>query len=131
MADAATNYVEEAVLNEMLRGVDFTPPTSVYVALFETATDDAGGGTEVSGGSYARQTVSFTAATQVSGMAECSNDAAIEFVDMPAVTVTHAAIFDASTAGNMLYHGALSTQRDVAAGDTFKFDAGELTVRMD
>lgn len=131
MADAATNYVEEAVLNAMLRGVSFTPPSTVYVALFEAATDDTGGGTEVSGGSYARKAASFTAAAQVSGKAECENDAAIEFTDMPAVTVTHAAIFDASTSGNMLYHGPLATQRDVAAGDTFKFDAGELTVRMD
>lgn len=131
MADAATNYVEGLVLDAMLNGVSFTPPSAVYVALFETATDDSGGGSEISGGSYIRQAASFTSPTQVDGMAQCENVDELSFTDMPAATVTHAAVFDAESAGNMLYHGALATQREVQAGDTFKFDPGEFKVRMD
>ena len=52
-----TDFLENKIIDHMLRNQAYTPPTTVYVALFTTATTDAGGGTEVSGGAYARQAV--------------------------------------------------------------------------
>lgn len=58
-----TDYLESKLLDHVVRNVVYTPPTSVYVALFTTPTTDAGGGTEVVGGAYARQFVTFSAAS--------------------------------------------------------------------
>lgn len=123
---ALSDYLEAALLNEVLRNVGYTPPATVYLALFTTATTDAGGGTEVTGGSYARQSITFSAA---SGGAT-SNSGAVSFSSMPAVTVTHAAIMDASTAGNMLFHGPLTASKTVGAGDTLTFAIGDIDVTL-
>ena len=125
---AISDYLENALINEVLRNVGYTPSATVYLALFTTATTDAGGGTEVTGGSgpYARQAITFSAA---SGGAT-SNSGAVSFAGMPAATVTHAAIMDASTAGNMLFHGALSAPKIVGAGDTLTFAIGDIDVSL-
>jgi hypothetical protein len=123
---ALSDYLENALLNEVLRNVGYTPAATVYLALFTTATTDAGGGTEVTGGSYARQAITFGAAS--GGM--CSNTGAVSFASMPAATVTHAAIMDASTAGNMLFHGALTASKTVGAGDTLTFAIGDLDASL-
>lgn len=120
---AMSDYLEDKVLNLVLRATAFTPPATVYLALFTTATTDAGGGTEVTGGSYSRQAVTF-AAPATPGVTESS--AKISFLNMPAVTVTHAALMDAGSAGNMLLHAALTASKTVAVGDTLSFEAGDV-----
>lgn len=119
-----TDHLEDKLRDHVLRNVAYTSPATVYLALFTTATTDAGGGTEVVGGSYARQAVAFTAGAAGSGAAD--NTAAETFVNMPAATVTHAALFDAVSGGNMLLHAALTTPKTVAAGDTLTFAAGDI-----
>jgi hypothetical protein len=125
-----TNYLENAVLGHVFGGSTLTKP-SVFVGLFTAAPGEAGGGTEVTGGSYARQawsgTVSGTAPTQA------ANTAAIEFPTASANwgSVTHAAWFDASTAGNMLAYGTLGTARTVNSGDAFRFAAGAAVVTLE
>lgn len=124
-----TDYLENALGNEVLRGVAFAAPAAVYVALFTTAPTDAAPGTEVSGGSYARQAVTF-AAPSTPGVFENSAD-----VDFPQATgswgtVTHFAIFDAATDGNMLIWGALAVSKAIASGDIFKFLAGDLVINF-
>lgn len=123
-----------------------TGPATTYVALFTAAPSDAGGGTEVTGGSYARVAVTSslanwagtqgagttTASTGTSGTT--SNNNAITFPAPTANwgTVTHAAIFDASTGGNMLIWGALSASKTVNNGDSApSFPAGSLTFQID
>lgn len=118
-----TDYLEDALRGHVLLNDAYTSPTTVYLALYTTATTDAGGGTEVTGGSYARQTVTFAADT--TGTVVSVTD--VEFDDMPAATVTHAAICDAATAGNMLLHGALSAPKTVASGAPLVFPAGDVT----
>lgn len=121
---AKTDYLENKILDHVLKVAAFTVPTNLYVALFTTATADDGTGTEVVGGSYARQTVTFAAA--VAGAT--SNTGSLNFPNMPGVTVTHVAIYNAVSGGNMLYHGALAAPVVVAAGNTFTFGIGELDV---
>jgi len=124
-----TDFLENKIIDHLLRNQAYTPPATVYVALFTTATTDAGGGTEVTGGSYARQAVTLTAA---SGGAS-SNNADITFPQATADwgTVTHCALYDAVSGGNMLMHTALDAPKTVNNGDTFKFNQNELDVTVD
>lgn len=119
-----TDYLEDKLRDHVLRNIAYTSPTTVYLALFSTATTDAGGGTEATGGSYARQAVTFQAGGAGSGAAD--NDAEIEFLNMPAGTWTHGALFDAATAGNMLLHAPLSSPKTTGAGDALAIAAGDV-----
>jgi hypothetical protein len=119
---ALSDYLENKLLDHVLRAATYTVPATVYLALFTSSTSDAGGGTEVTGGSYARQAVTFSAAA--GGL--CENSTALNFVNMPVATVTHCAVIDASTAGNFLFHGPLVASRTTQAGDTLTFAVGAL-----
>lgn len=121
---AFSDYLEDIAQNHLLRAQAFTPPTQLYLALFTSATSDAGGGTEAVGGSYVRQPFSLDAASGGSA----SNAASIQFVNMPAATFTHAAVIDAVSGGNFLLHGALSSPRTVGAGQSVLLSAGDVTV---
>lgn len=128
---AMSDYLENKLVDLILRGQAFTPPATVYVSLHTSATTDAGGGTEVSGGSYARVAVTSSlanwAGTQSAGSTTASsgtggatsNNATITFAAPNANwgTITHFGIWDASTAGNLLLHGALTTAKTVNNGD--------------
>ena len=56
-----SNYLENALINAVLRNTTYTSPATVYVSLYITDPTDADSGTEVSGGSYARVAVTFGA----------------------------------------------------------------------
>lgn len=127
MAGNLTNYLENKLLDHFLGTTAYTMPTPVYVALFTVAPGDAGGGTEVTGGSYARQTAAFTAASS----GATSNSANIDFTGMPAATTVAIALFDASTSGNMLVHGTLTTNKQTDAGDTLRIATGDLDISID
>jgi hypothetical protein len=127
MAGNLTNYLENKLLDHFLGTTSYTMPSPVYVALFTAAPGDAGGGTEVTGGSYARQTAAFSAASS----GATSNSANIDFTGMPAVTTVAIAIFDASTSGNMLVHGTLTTNKTTDAGDTLRIATGDLDISID
>ena len=124
-----TDFLENKIIDHLLRNQAYTPPATVYLALFTTATSDAGGGTEVSGGAYARQAVTLAAA---SGGAS-SNTAEITFPQATADwgTVTHCALFDQLSGGNMLMHTILDASKTVNNGDTFKMNIGDLDITVD
>lgn len=123
---AATDYLENKIIDHMLRNQAFSPPATVYLALFTTATDDTGGGTEVTGGSYARQAVTLAAASA----GATSNTGALTFTNMPACTVTHGALYDAATVGNMLTHGAFATPKVLGAGDSMVIAIGDFDLAV-
>lgn len=122
-----TDYFENAII-ETMRATNITA-AAAYVALFTTATADDGSGTEVSGGSYVRQLVGLSAA---SGGAS-SNAADITFPTATANwgTITHVALYDAESGGNMLMHSILDASKVVNDGDTFKFNAGDVDVTIE
>jgi len=124
---AKSDYLENAILNHNLRNVPFTSPTTVYLALFLDNPGEAAGGTEVSGGSYARRAVTFAAPAGGS----CSNSAVVTFPTATADwgTVTHAAIMDSLTGGNVMYYGILANPATVLITQTFQMNAGALGVR--
>lgn len=124
---AASDYTENLALKWLLTTNSATRPTAWYVGLFTSATSDAGGGTEVSGGSYARQSIAFTVTNDTA-----TNSATITF---PAASATWGsigwvAIYDASTGGNQLFHGAVTTAKTIESGDTFQISSGNLTITL-
>lgn len=124
-----SDYYEDNIIDHMFRAAAFTPAATIYVGLYTAAPTDAGGGTEVSGGSYARESFTFTAA---SGGAT-ANSADITFTTATANwgTITHVGIFDAVTVGNLLAWGALTASKAVNNGDTFKINTGDLDLSID
>jgi len=123
-----SDYLENAVLNHSLGTSDIGAfVTQMYLSLHTgDPTDDDG--VEVSGGSYVRKAISFASASGTSG-AVASTDAQ-SFTGMPAVTVTHIGIHDASSTGNMMYHTAVDTSKAVLAGDTISVAIGAVTVTL-
>jgi hypothetical protein len=128
---AMSDYLENKLVDHILRAQTFTAPATVYVSLHTAAPTGDVPGTEVSGGSYARVAVTSSlsnwAGTQSAGSTTASsgtggatsNNAAITFPAPSASwgTISHFAIWDASTAGNLLFHGSLTTSKTVNNGD--------------
>jgi hypothetical protein len=125
---AMSNYLENALINATLRNTTYTSPATVYAALFTSDPTDAGSGTEVTGGSYTRKAITFGAPSN--GVS--TNSAAVEFDAATANwgTITHFGIYDASSSGNLLYHGALTTSKAIDSGDVFKFASGNISVTL-
>jgi hypothetical protein len=126
-----SDYTENLVLTYLFTDGSVTRPTAWYVGLFTAAPSDAGGGTEVSGNGYVRKA---TGTITVSGTGTtATNSAAIEFAAASGGnwgTVTHAAIFDAESGGNMLAWAQLTTARTINDGDVFRVPASSLTVTL-
>jgi hypothetical protein len=126
-----SDYTENLVLTYLFTNGSVTRPTAWYVGLFTAAPSDTGGGTEVSGNGYVRKA---TGTITVSGTGTtATNSAAIEFAAASGGnwgTVTHAAIFDAETSGNMLAWAQLTTARTINDGDVFRVPASSLTVTL-
>lgn len=122
-----SDYLEDAALNHVFRNTALTSPTTVYLALFTVAPTDAGGGTEVSGGGYARQAITFGAPSA----GAIANTSAVAFTASGANfgTVVAVGIFDASSSGNMLAWDAI-TSAVVDDGDTINFASGDLDVTL-
>jgi hypothetical protein len=123
-----SNYLETEVLDHVFGGNAYTAPSTLYLGLYTAAPSDTGGGTEVSGASYARQSAAMT----VSGN-EATTSASVEF---PAAggswgTITHVGVFDASTGGNLLAYGALTASKTIDTGDIFRIPAGSLDITLD
>ena len=123
-----SNYLENALINVTLRATAYTAPTTVYVALFTSDPTDAGTGTEVSGGAYARTAVTFAAPSN--GVTTNSADVTFPTCTLAWGIVTHIGIYDALTSGNLLYHTPLDASKTVDTGDIFKISSGSLSVTL-
>lgn len=127
-----SDYAENLTLKYLFTTDSVTRPTAWYVGLFTSAPSDAGGGVEVSGSAYARKA---TGTMSVSGTSptNCTNDASIEFAAASGGnwgSITHVAIFDALTGGNMLGWAALTTGRTINDGDILRIPAGDLDITL-
>jgi len=124
-----TNYLENKLLDHVLRNVNYTSPSTAYVGLFTDAPDDTGAGTEISGNSYARVALSVSTAT--SGVVTSSANVTFPQATGNWGTISHLAIFDALTSGNMLMYTELTTSKVIGNGDIFQISSGNLTVTLD
>lgn len=129
---AASNYLENKVLDHVLTATAFTQPAR-YLALFTADPGEAGAFTNeisTSGTAYARQAVTFAAASSGSS----ATNATVTFPTATANwgTVTHVAVVDGDTegAGNVLFYGAVTVSKLIETGDTFQISSGNLTISL-
>lgn len=132
---AASNYLENKVLDHVLKNTAYSQPSGLHIGLFTNTSGNAAAnleaGTltdEVSGGSYGRQSGAFSAASGGSA----STSATITFPAATANwgTITHVAVMDAATSGNVLFWGAVTTSKTIETGDTFQITSGNLTISL-
>jgi hypothetical protein len=139
----ASNYLETALLDHVLRNTAYTSPTTVYVGLFKETVDtattnanlEAGTLTDEVGNSndYTRKAVTFAAASSPGGTITTNANVTFD----PANggdwgAITHVAILDGNThgAGNVLFYGTLATSKTIQDGDTFQITTGNLTITL-
>ncbi len=141
---AMSNYLENAVIDQLLRGQPYSPPANLYIALFTAAPTAGGGGTEVSGGGYARAAVPSSlaswAGTQGAGTTvassgtsgQTSNNAQISFPTPTAAwgTVVAMGIFDAASGGNLLFFGNLTQSQVVGQGNPVYYAPAQLSLTL-
>ena len=122
-----SDYLENAALSHVFRGVALPSPAQVYLALYTAAPTDAGGGTEAAGSGYARQVVTFGA--PAGGV--IANTGAVSFTASGGAigNVVAVGFFDAATAGNLLAWSTI-TAATVGDGDSINFPAGQLTISL-
>lgn len=129
-----SDALENALLDHVLGGGDYTRPANVYLALYTVAPTDSGGGTEVSGGDYARAAVVNNATNwpAASGGVK-QNGTAITFPEATAAwgTIVAVGLFDAASGGSLLYWSNLTTPKVVDAGDTARFPIGSIQITED
>jgi hypothetical protein len=134
---AASNYLENKVLDHVLRVTSYTVPSGLHLALFTNTSTNAAANLEAgtltdevstSGTGYGRKTVAFAAA---SGGSSATN-ATVTFDAATANwgTITHVAVMDAATSGNVLFWGAVTTSKTIESGDTFQVSSGNLTISL-
>ena len=123
---AASTYLANKLLDHALGVEAFTMPSPIYVALNTSDPTAAGDDTEYTGGSYARYETTFDAAVD----AATQNSAIITFNALTVTTITHVSIWDADTAGNMLFFGELNDAITTASGDNLNFDTGDLDLSI-
>jgi hypothetical protein len=123
---AMSDYLENEILDHILRNAAYTPASTVYIGLSTGSFADGNSGTELSGNGYTRKSIAFDAASG----GTTDNTSAIDFPTATGSwgTVSHWGLFDAATSGNLLIHGAFSASKAVASGDILRIAAGELDI---
>ena len=136
---AASDYLEDKVLDHVLGNTAFTQPASLYLGLFTSSggleDNTSGSQTEVSGGSYARKDIDVDASSGAFDAASGGSTSNTQTITFDAATanwgtITHIAVMDASTGGNVLFWGAVTTSKTIESGDTFQVSAGNLTISL-
>lgn len=128
-----SEFLQQSLLDHVLKTTPYSVPANIYVALYTAAPSDTGGGTEVTGGSYARKVHNTWNAGTAASPSVADNNGVITFATATASwgTVTHFSLFDAITGGNFLGWNALDASKTVDNGDTAEFADGELDVTLD
>jgi hypothetical protein len=126
---AMSDYLELKFLEHFTGTSSTSSPSAVYLGLSTGSFADGNSGTELSGSNYTRKAITFASASSGS----IASNANVEF--NPATgswgTVSHWAIFDASSSGNLLFHGAFTASKAIASGDILKVASGSLTISAD
>jgi hypothetical protein len=134
---AASNYLENKVLDHVLTATGYTAPTTRYLALFNNTSGNAAANleagtltdeTSTSGTAYTRKTVTFASAS--SGSSATNATVTFDAATASWGTITHVAVMDAATSGNVLFWGAVTTSKTIDSGDTFQVTSGNLTVSL-
>jgi len=126
VADNLPDIIENQLLDALVGTASYSVTGPIKLALVTANGDDASAGTEVTGGSYARQTIEFDAAAGGS----ISNNALISFTSMPSSTVVGIEIYDSAGSPKRIAYGPLTTSRVVTAGDTVQFSIDAIILSL-
>ena len=126
MADNLTNTAENKMLDALVGTASYSANTPIKLALVTANGNDATAGTEVSGGSYARQTLTFNAASSGS----IASAATVSFTNMPTCTVVGIELWDSAGTPVRLAYGSLTSNKSLTSGDTLEFAAGSITLSL-
>ena len=123
---AMSNFLENEILDHVLSTGAYSMPSQVYIGLSTGSFGEDNSGTELSGSGYARQAINFSAASG----GTTSNSANVDF---PTATgswgsVSHYGLFDASSSGNLLIHGAFTSAKTISTGDILRVASGDLDI---
>lgn len=128
-----STYLEQAILNEVLRGQNYLPPSNIHVGLFTSDPTDEDIGTEVSGGGYARQAVTFGAPVKDGNnksVVHNTNEIDFGIAASDWGNISYFGIFDAASGGNLLFHGELTNPKTILENDRPIWYAGDLKIRL-
>ena len=130
---SASNYLEEAILNYFFRNQAVAQPATLYLALYINDPTDADTGTEVNGGSYTRQVITFGAPAASGDKTAIVNNAKVEY---PIATtdwglISHWGVRTAQTAGSLLCKGAFNRVENVLTGNRFTIETGNLQITQE
>ena len=129
---AASDYLENKVLDHVLDNTAYSQPGGIYLALFTADTGLEGNSPSAeistSGTAYGRQSVAFAAAS--SGSASTNATVTFSAATTNWGTITHVAVMDAATDGNVLFYGALNSSKEILNGDTFQISDANLTISL-
>lgn len=128
----ASNFLEEAILNYFFRGQAVSRPTNLYLALYKTNPTDSDTGSEVTGGGYTRQVVSFNAPSQQGDSGTITNANTIEFSQATGDwgEFAYFGVRDAKDGGNLLVYGTFNKPQTVNEGTQFAIKQGDLSVSV-
>ena len=129
---AASDYLENKVLDHVLGNTAYSQPAGLYLALFtsDTGLETNSPSSEVStsGSAYVRKAITFNAAS--SGSSASAATVTFDAATANWGTISHVAVMDASTSGNVLFHGAVTTSKTIEIGDTFQVSANNLSISL-
>lgn len=131
---AFSDYSENTLINATLRGATYTGG-SVFIALFTTDPTDAGTGLEVADSAYRRQQAHTTVVQDgftvpANGVTTNARTLVFPAIIDARITITHWAIFDSLTAGNMLYQAPLLNPKTLDPSDVLSFPIGSLSITL-
>ncbi len=126
------DYWENEILDHLFGKGNYTPPT-IYVGLSTAEPNDDGSGlAEPSGNSYARaQTAPSDWNAASGGSLDNAGDITFPAATGSWGTITHFALFDAATGGNLLAYGQLNQSKSIVASDIVQFSSGDLDISLD
>jgi hypothetical protein len=129
---AASDFLENKLLDHVLTATSYTAPTTRYLALFtaDTGLETNSPGAEIStsGTAYVRKAITFAAAS--GGSSASSATVTFDAATANWGTVSHVAVMDAESSGNVLFYGAVTTSKTIETGDTFQVSSGNLTISL-
>ena len=129
----ASTHLEHAILNHFFRSVSQPAPSTLFLALYISNPTDDDIGTEVAGGGYLRQTITFSEPQQVGGRGQITNAVQVTFPTATANwgTISHWGVRDAVTGGSLLAHAPVPTPKLIENGDEARFNAHAITISVD
>ena len=123
-----SNYLANATINATTRGVPYSPPVKVWVALYTTNPSKDDTGVEVSGATYTRE--ELTLSSPGNGVSTNENLMQWNTATTEWGLITHLTIHDSETGGNMLYFTPLDVPKNIEIGDQFQITVGNLKLTL-